>query len=172
MLDLIRDGDMRAVGGAAKAAGLARANSALAAELVDLLSYPNAAVRMRAADALEKASAQNAKMLAPHKALLLELAEDTAQKELRWHLAQLLPRLDLNAEEISDIAEVFHRWYARDDSHIVRTFVVQGIVDLARRAPELIDDAQALVADALESEAPALKARARKVKLVLDRLQP
>jgi len=169
--DLIKDGDMRMAGGSGAAAALVRAKPALAAELLDLLNHANPAVRMRAADALEKASSGNEALLAPHKALLLELAETTAQKELRWHLAQLLPRLELNGEEVLDAAELMQRWYARDASRIVRTFALQGLADLAARDGQLIGAGRELADHAAASGVPALVARARKVKAALARLE-
>jgi hypothetical protein len=171
ILDLIREGDMRTIGGAADAAALVRAKPALMAELMDLLSYPGAAVRMRASDALEKASANNIDILVPYKALLLDLAEATAQKELRWHFAQVLVRLDLNEEEIDDVAGQFRRWYRIDESSIVRTFVLQGMAVLARRQPALVDEVLALAEQALASNTPSLKVRARKVRAAMERLK-
>ena len=171
LYDLIKDGGLNTAGGAGKAAMAVRAKPGLAGELVDLLSDPNPAVRMRAADALEKASAQNAGLLAPHKDALLEKAEITAQQELRWHFAQVLPRLDLDADEIHELADLLQRWYARDASRIVRTFALQGLVDLAGKDGQLIGPAQALVDQALESPLPAVRARARKLAPVLTRLK-
>ncbi|MBF0246869.1 MAG: hypothetical protein HQL36_02180 [Alphaproteobacteria bacterium] len=171
MLELLREGDRRTTAGSAEAARWARVNPRDAAELVDLLAYRIAAVRMRAADALEKASAQNTALLAPYKALLLDLAEDTMQPELRWHLAQLLPRLDLDAEEVRDAASLFLRWYKRDSSAVVRTFVLQGLMDLTRQDHGLLAETEAVTIQALASPTPSLKARARKVKLELDRLK-
>jgi hypothetical protein len=171
ILDLIKDGDLRTVGGSAAAAALVRAKPELAAELMDLMSYPNAAVRMRAADALEKASAGNEVVLAPFKALLLELANGASQKELRWHLAQLLPRLNLGKDEILDAAELFQRWFASDKSHIVQTFALQGLADFAAQNGQLIDVTLNLVGEAAASSVPALKARARHMKITLERLK-
>lgn len=171
LYDLIKDGGLNVVGGAGRAAMAVRAKPALASELVDLLSDSNPAVRMRAADALEKASVQNEALLAPHKDALLEKAEATAQKELRWHFAQLLPRLPLDAEERFDLAELLQRWYARDNSRIVRTFALQGLVDLAGQDGRFIGPAQVLVLDAQDSPLPAVRARARKLAPVLARLK-
>jgi hypothetical protein len=54
---------------------------------------------MRAADAAEKISLKKPQLLAPFKAELLGLAEETAQAELRWHLALMVPRLPLSRAE-------------------------------------------------------------------------
>lgn len=171
VLDLIRDGDLRSVAGTAEAAAKVRAEPKRLTELLELLNHPEPAVRMRAADALEKASAHNEALLTPHKALLLEEAHATAQKELRWHFAQLLPRLNLDSGEVLDVADLFRRWYARDRSAIVRTFVLQGLADLARKDGRLIGPALELVRAALDSEVPSLKARARKLKVGLENLK-
>jgi len=171
MLALLKDGDRRSIGRAAEAARLARVNAALVTELVDLLSYPGAAVRMRAADALEKASAQNEAVLASHKTMLMDIADSTTQTELRWRLAQLLPRLDLDDEDITDAADLFVRWYRRDHSPVVRTFVLQGMAELASRDTYLIGETEHMLQDALSSATPSLKVRARKVKLQLERLR-
>ena len=171
MLNLLREGDNRTTGQVADAVRLAIADSRHIDELVDLMSYSNPAVRMRAADALEKATVQRSGLLMRHKDYLLELIEEASQNEVRWHLAQLVTRLDLKADEIDDLALVFTKWYERADSRIVRTSALQGMADLALKDADLIDTALKMTAHALASPIPALKARARKLKGPLERLK-
>lgn len=67
--------------------------------LLGLMRDTDPLVRMRAADALEKASREDPEILMPHKhSLLSEIAEDP-QQEVRWHLLQMLPRLRLTPSE-------------------------------------------------------------------------
>jgi hypothetical protein len=54
---------------------------------------------MRSAGAVEKVSSQRPEWLAPHKRVLLDIAARTGEQELRWHLAQMLPRLPLTPAE-------------------------------------------------------------------------
>jgi len=56
-------------------------------------------VRMRAADATEKATRKHPKLLKPYKKELLGLMSEAQEQELRWHLAVIVPRLLLNAKE-------------------------------------------------------------------------
>jgi len=171
MLNLLQDGDRRTVGKVADAVRLAVGKPKYITELMDLLSDPRPEVRMRAADALEKATVQQADMLAPHKDQLLELTEDAQQSEVRWHLAQIVTRLDLNAEEIDDLSEVFGRWFRRAASKIVRTAALQAMFDLAQKEPALLDETLKMLEDGINSPVPALNARARKLKGPLERFK-
>lgn len=171
MLDLLKEGDRRTIGRVAGAVRLAIGKPAHINELIDLLSDANPAVRMRAADALEKATVQHLDLLGPHKDHLLDLIKMASQNEVRWHLAQILTRLDLQAQEILDLSELFLRWFHRADSRIVRTSALQGMFDLAHKDSELIGDALDMLSQALDSPIPALSARARKLKGPLERLQ-
>ena len=172
MLNLLREGDHRTTGQVADAVRLAIADSRHIDELVDLMSYSNPAVRMRAADALEKATAQRPGLLMRHKDSLLDLIEEASQNEVRWHLAQMITRLELQAHEIDDLALIFTKWFERADSRIVRTSALQGMADLAHKDAGLIDAALEMAELALVSSIPALKARARKLKGPLERLKP
>ncbi|MCW8916799.1 MAG: hypothetical protein OQK24_13235 [Magnetovibrio sp.] len=171
MLNLLKEGDRRTVGRVSDAVRLAIGKPQHIDELVDLLTHANPAVRMRAADSLEKSTVQHAEFLTPHKEQLLELAEIATQNEVRWHLAQILTRTDLEPDEMSDLAEVFDRWFRGADSRIVRTSALQGMVDLAVRDQTYLDDALKMLEEALESSIPALSARARKLRGPLQRLK-
>lgn len=171
MLTMLREGDRRTTGRVAEAVRAAIGNPTHIDELVDLLSHANPAVRMRAADALEKATVQHQDLLLPHKDYLLELVEVATQNEIRWHLAQLLTRMDLEPGEIEDLAEIFRRWFRKADSRIVRTSALQGMADLVRQDPGLLEDALVMLEEALVSPIAAVKARARKLKGPLERLK-
>src|SRR5688572_27552042 len=65
---------------------------------------------MRAADAVEKITADNPEFLLPHKTKLLELCATAGNIELKWHLAQLLPRLQLPEKEITRAWKILYEW--------------------------------------------------------------
>ncbi|OEJ65230.1 HEAT repeat domain-containing protein [Magnetovibrio blakemorei] len=171
MLNLLNDGDQRTIGRVADAVRLALGKPQHINELVDLMSHANPAVRMRAADALEKATVQHAPLLAPHKDYLIDLIEVAQQNEVRWHLAEMVTRLDLQGDEIFALAAIFTRWFQRADSRIVRTAALQGMFDLAHKDTSLIDETLKMMELALAGSIPALKARARKLKGPLERLK-
>src|SRR5687768_1723617 len=64
-------------------------------ELFSLLFHHERALVMRAVDAVEKVTAKRPGFLTSHKSQLLKVLNSADHKELKWHIAQLIPRLDL-----------------------------------------------------------------------------
>lgn len=131
-------------------------------ELIKSLWDEDPIVRMRAADAAEKVSAQKPRLFDPYKAELLGLLAEAEQIEFRWHLAAMIPRLRLTAEERRRAAVALRR-YLDDRSSIVKTFALQGLADLARNDASLRPKVKQLLEDAIHSGTPAMRARARKL---------
>ena len=152
--------DRRSIGNSNKVARVVLKQPKLFRELMACLWHDNPIVRMRAADAAEKVSAQNPRLLARYKSQLLGLLAETEQIELRWHLAQMIPRLKLTTPERQRAAEALRR-YLDDRSSIVRTFTLQALTDLSQNDPSLRAETKQLLEHALRSGTPAMKARAR-----------
>jgi hypothetical protein len=158
--------DRRSIGRADEVARLVLRQPRRFCELIECLWNENPVLRMRAADAAEKVSARQPRLLDRHKAELLGLLAETEQIELRWHLALMVPRLRLSATERQRAAAALQR-YLEDHSSIVRTFALQGLADLARNDLALQNKVKQLLEAALQSGTPAMKARARKLLKLL-----
>jgi hypothetical protein len=158
----LQGGDRRSIGRANQVAALVLRQPDRFPELIQCLRSSDAVVRMRAADASEKISAKQSALLAPFKAELLALADETTQAEVRWHLALMIPRLSLAQAERAR-AVVALRNFLDDRSSIVKTFAIQALTDLARGAPELEADIVDLLERACRIGTPAMKARSRKL---------
>jgi hypothetical protein len=159
---ILQGGDRRSLGQANRVAALILSQPKRFPELLECLWCDDPVVRMRAADAAEKASAQRAELLCPFKAELLGLAAETNQQELRWHLALMIPRLPLTrAERKGAIARL--KEFLSDGSSIVKTCALQGLAELAQGNPELRSEVAGLVERASRTGTPAMKARARKL---------
>ena len=117
-------------------------------------------VRMRAADAIEKITDEHSEYLRPYKTILIQHVAEYEQQEVRWHLAQIFPRLDLNAEERKDVVKIL-KDYLSDESKIVKTFSMQALADLAVENPDLYDEVIELLEDSTRTGGPAMKSRAR-----------
>jgi hypothetical protein len=94
------------------------------------IASDDAIVRMRAADAVEKITAQRPELLRPFKTKLLAIAGSSDQQEVRWHAAVMLPRLALTRKERAVALDILFD-YLRDKSSIVKTFAMQAMWDLA-----------------------------------------
>jgi hypothetical protein len=165
---LLKQGDRRTIGRSNDVAAAAEVDPKLFAEAVRTIWDPNPAVRMRAADAVEKASRSNPDLLRFYKAELLGLLIEEDQKEVRWHLAAIIPRLQLTVAERNKAVAALRR-YLEDRSSIVRTFALQGLVDLGAHDDSLRREVVELLHQAVGAGTPAMKARARKLLTVFEK---
>jgi hypothetical protein len=165
---MLSGGDRRSIGRANEVAALVFAKRERVDELAELLWDTDALVRMRAADALEKLSRDHIEWLQPHRAELLGLMAEATQQELRWHLAAMIPRLDLTPEERRRCAAILEK-YLEDRSSIVKTCAMQGLWELARRDAEMRPKIADLVRELTRSGTAAMRARGRKLLLETGR---
>lgn len=99
LLALLAGGDRRSIGRADEVAAAVLQSPGRFPQLMTGLWSTNSLVRMRAADAMEKISREKPELLCPYKKELLGLIHEAKDKEVRWHLALMAPRLALNARE-------------------------------------------------------------------------
>lgn len=86
---------------------------------------------MRAADAIAKASLLHPQLLEPYKRTILKKVAAIQQQEVRWHVAQILPRLQMTPKERDHAVSILFD-YLEDKSSIVKTFAMQALADLAQ----------------------------------------
>ena len=159
---LLRGSDRRSIGRSNHVVKLVLRAPERFAELIDGLWSDDSIIRMRAADAAEKVSAVQPELLKPYKTELLGLLVETEQIELRWHLAQMIPRLPLKKEEMHRAARTL-QLYLEDRSSIVRTFALQALADLSRSDAELRPLVKEILEQSVVRGTAAMKARARKL---------
>jgi HEAT repeat protein len=158
----LKGGDRRSIGRADKVKQLVLRQPQRLAELLECLWDEDPIVRMRAADAAEKITVTRPELLNPHKQELLELLAEAEQIELRWHLAIMVPRLELSKLETERAATALQR-YLEDRSSIVKTFALQGLANLARQDSNLREPVRRALEESLRTGTAAMKARARKL---------
>ncbi len=161
-LDQLAVGDRRSIGAADLVVAAVLRDPKDFCELLRGLDFPDPVIRMRCADVLEKVSRVRPELFADHAALLLDFADGAEQKEARWHFAQILPRLPLSDAQAERVVALMRRWL-RDASRIVQVHALQALHDLSRDAPERVPELPGLLAKAIETGPPSLRARARKL---------
>lgn len=159
---ILSGGDRRSIGNADQAAAMVLRKPEKFSELIECLWSADPVVRMRAANAADKVSSRQPELLRPFRAALLSLSEETTEAHLRWQLAQMIPRLSLTRAERNRFISRL-RMYLSDRSSIVRTFSLQGLVDLSEGDRDLRAEITGLLEQACRSGTPAMKARSRKL---------
>ena len=125
-------------------------------------------IRMRSADAVEKITANHPEYLQPYKEKLIQQVARINQQEVRWHVAQMLPRLELSKEERAVIVEILLD-YLNDKSKIVKTFSMQALADFAERDAGLRPQVIKLLEELTRTGSPAMRSRGRKLLEKLNR---
>ena len=171
IVEQLRGGDRRSIGRVAAVVEAILAEPRLFAALFEALTHDDPVVRMRAADAAEKVSGRRPELLLPYKDRLLGDVARIPQQEVRWHVAQMLPRLPLSAAE-RGAAVALLTGYLQDSSAIVRTCALQGLADLAQDDQRLRERLVVLLQDLTRTGSPAMKSRGRMFLTALGEAAP
>ncbi len=161
-------GDRRSIGRSNEIVASVLADPRLFDELFAGMLAPDPLVRMRSADAVEKITRTRPSDLQRHKRTLVTRIAQTDQAELRWHVAQMLPRLDLRPRELRRVLDIL--WlYLRSNSRIVATTAMQALAELAQRHARLRPGVVSVLQQCIAAGSPAMKARGRKLLAGIER---
>lgn len=162
VLNKLTGGNRGSIGRSNEVVADVLAHPALFPELFAGFSIDDPLIRMRAADAVEKVTAQRPELLQPFKRRLLAIAGSSDQQEIRWHAALMLPRLALLRKERAVALDILFD-YLRDKSSIVKTFAMQAIWDLTAADPKLKAQIIPLIEELTLVGTAAMRARGRKL---------
>ena len=140
--------------------------------LFKFLFHPDRIIVMRAADAIEKITINCPQYLLKHKSDLLDLFLNSKNKELKWHLAVIAPRLDLDKKEFAWLWKSLLEW-ARDktNSRLVRVAAIQGLFEMARKKKDLLKSFDLFAIQLEKEKVPSINARIRNIrKEMLDEI--
>ena len=158
--EYLAGGDRRSIGRSDELVMLVERRMGLLKQLVEHMWDSDPVVAMRAADAVEKITRARQASLQPFKQELLGLADEASERELRWHLALMFPRLQLSSAERWQICGVL-RNYLEDTSSLVKTFALQALFDISRPELRLRAETEEILKAAARTGTPAMRARAR-----------
>jgi len=138
--------------------------------LFKFLFHHNRIVVMHAADTIEKITIKDPQYLPKHKTELIELFYMAKNKELKWHLAVLVPRLNLNKIEFGKIWDAMTNWAIdKTNSRLVRVGAVQGLFEMVKQQSGLIKDFTLTMFELEKENIPSINARIRNIRKQLNR---
>lgn len=160
VLQKLAGGDRRSIGRVDEVVADVLNDPALFEAVFACLLHADPLIRMRAADAAEKITAQCPQYLEPFKKRLIQQVAKIDQQEVRWHVAQMLPRLQLSKRERTTVVRIL-LGYLDDKSTIVKTFSMQALADLAQQDPALRPRVVPVLEELTQTGSPAMKSRGR-----------
>lgn len=161
--EVLSGGDLRSVGHVDEVVAYVGNDPDRFSELMTGLTDARPVVRMRSTDAIEKVTRRHPELLQAHQVSLFQQLQIATQQEVRWHLAQLMPRLTWTGDEASGIVHVLTDWIDTETSNIVIVNSLQAMFDLSAVHPQHRDELEALLESQLETGSPAVKSRSKKL---------
>ncbi|MBI4405966.1 MAG: hypothetical protein HY537_17535 [Deltaproteobacteria bacterium] len=156
ILEKLRGGDLRSIGKSNAVVREVIRHPQYMQGLVTGLSDQDPIIRMRSADVLEKISRKHPHLCQIYKKGLLQHLTSASQNEIRWHLAQMAPRLSWVPTEKKRVMAILRKWLApTEKSQIVRVSALQALFEFGVR--------RSVLSKALRDESPALRARAKRL---------
>ncbi len=162
LVNRLMGGDRRSIGRSNEVVAAVLAEPSLFGVLFGGLWSSDPLIRMRAADAQEKITAQHPAWLQPYKEQLIRQVARSQEQEVRWHVAQMFPRLQANQEERLAMVVILLN-YLSDKSKIVKTFAMQALADLAEQDATLRPEVVGVLEEQTRSGSPAMQSRGRKL---------
>lgn len=162
--NILKGGDLRSIGHSKKVIALVD-NQESFDELFQYLFHSDRKIVMRAADAIEKVTSSNFDYLKTHKKEILQFCYRAENKEFKWHLALLAPRLSLSKQEREKVWHTLNNWVTdKRESRIVRVNSLQGLFILSAQSIEFKKEFNLTLSEMEKENIPSLNARIRKLK--------
>ena len=170
ILQKLKGGDRRSIGRVDDVVEAVHKDPSLFEDLFFGMLNEDPIIRMRSADAVEKITIAYPEYLIPFKTALLEIATRSEQQEVRWHMAQVFPRIKWKPEERKKVIDILMA-YLEDKSKIVKTFSMQALAEFALSDPKLRIRVIYILENLVETGSPAMKSRGEKLLVRLKILR-
>jgi hypothetical protein len=168
VLKKLAGGDRRSIGRVSEVVAEVLNDPSLFEVIFNGMLSDDPIIRMRSADAVEKITQEHPEYLRPYKEKLIQQVARINQQEVRWHVAQMFPRLELSEEERAVIVKIL-LGYLNDESKIVKTFSMQALTDFAERDAGLRPQVIRLLEELTRTGSPAMRSRGQKLLEKLNR---
>lgn len=162
--EYLKGGDLRSIGSVEKLVPLIKDQNGFD-ELFEYLCSEDRLIVMRAIDAVEKITIEHPEYLKPHTHEIIEFLNTADNKEFKWHLAQMVIRLDFSPEELETVCNRLTNWSKdKKESKIVRVNSIQALFDLAKKYEDLDKNFRSIIQEVEKENVPSLNARIRQLK--------
>jgi len=167
---MLSEADLRTTGRVDDVVELVLADPDLFADIFKAILVDNEGVRMRASEVAEKISRIHPEWLVSYKDLVINRISRIDQQEVRWHMAQIMPRLKLRKGERKKVFDILIR-YLNTDSRTLKTCALQALVDIAVQERVYLPRVLELLKIYERTGSPAIRARSKKLLLMLERVK-
>jgi hypothetical protein len=169
ILNKLKGGDLRSKGKSEEVVADILNNPFIFGEVFYGMVHDDPAVRMRAADAIEKVSRLHPEYLKAYKQRLIHEISKIEQQEVRWHVAQMFSYFDLNDREKELIVDLLFSWLEESSSNIVRVNSMQTLSNMAEENREIRLKVIEKLKEIVQNGSPSMVSRGKKLIKKLTR---
>jgi hypothetical protein len=168
LLEILANGKRNQMDDLDEVLQLALKHEAVVADLVELSAYERANVAVRAVWVIRKIAETNPALLAKSKRHLFAKLVQSPHWEVKAELCHIIPALALKPTETKQAIKFFESCQ-NEASKVVRAWGLNGLYEMAKLHPSLIPRVSGLLNEALKSDIPSIRARARNILKEMER---
>jgi len=135
--------------------------------LFKLIFHHERRIATRSIDAVEKITRKHPYFLESHKTQLWALLNDDPATELKWHLAQIVTRMELSPAEFRKVWFLLTHWVINpNESKMVRVNSLQSLFELTEKLPDpsLMQSFRNTVRSIEKERIPSISARIKTLR--------
>ena len=165
--DLLSGGKITSAGKADEVVEIVKKNPNIAEEVFSLFLDKDPIVAMRSSYVFMKLSKSDSEIIIPFKSRIIKNIEKFTQKEVRWHIPQILLVMDLSGVEAEKTYKKLMEWAEGKDGNIVVYYSLEAAYKIAKENKKLIDDFLPRLRKINKTDAKIVKNRCKKIALDL-----
>lgn len=168
LLEILAKGKRNQMGDLDEVLQFALKHEAIVADLLELSAHQQANVAARAIWVIRKIAEANPALLKAHNRHLINKLTQSPHWEVKTELCHIIPVLSLTHAETMQAIKFFELCQ-HDASKIVRAWGLNGLYEMAKLRPSLSPRVFGLINEALKSDIPSIRARARNIMKEMER---
>lgn len=163
IIEKLRGGDLRSIGNANEVAQEILGSPNLFQIVFNGIADEDPVIRMRCADAVQKASELKPELLQPYYERLINEISKIDQQEVQWHVAQMFSVIEPTDKERKIMMEILFTYLNSSKSKIVQVFSMQALTDIAVKYPPIKQRVKIKIEEVMREGSPALRSRGKKL---------
>jgi len=163
--ELLAGNDLRSLGKSSEIISLINDQNSFD-KLFTYLYNNDRSIVMKTIDLIEKVTFEHKEYLQKHKLEIINMSNNAENIELKWHLAQIIVRINYTYSEIKTIWKILEKWILNNkESKIVRVNSLQSLYEIEKDNNEYQNKLMKIVKIIREENISSINARIKKLGL-------
>lgn len=168
IIKLLSGGKITSIGSADEVIEMIKENPKVLGEVFPLFLDQDPVVAMRSSYVFMKLSKSDRDLILPFKSLIINNLGKYIQKEVRWHIPQILLVMDLSDQEKEKSYNTLMNWAEGKDGNIVVYYSLEAAFNIAKGNHSLLANFIPRLKKINKTDAKIVKNRCKKIAAILN----